>query len=127
VGVEGLLELNWSIWDAGVTHAKVEQAELAVTQSEQHRLAVERDVQTAWSRARADVDRLATETASWRTLQPNALDAYLYAESLYRGGAGSGLDVLDAFDDWTDTALGLVDATLAYRSAEAELQRLEGR
>jgi len=127
VGVEGMLELAWPLWNHGATRAQVSQAELTHTQAQQSKDAVAHDVELAWSHARQEVDHLAQQVAKWRQLEPLALDATLYAESLYRGGAGSGLDVMDAYDAWMEAGLSSNEATFAYRRAEAELARWEGR
>lgn len=54
---------------------------------------------------------------------PIAQDSYLRAESLYRGGAATALDVLDAFTQWLDASEAAAEATLGYREAAARLLR----
>jgi outer membrane protein TolC len=46
-------------------------------------------------------------------------DAYLDAESRYRGGAGMALEVLDAYSASVDAVVRLSDAISRYRIARA--------
>jgi outer membrane protein TolC len=57
---------------------------------------------------------------------PQARDSYLTAESEYRGGAGTAVDVLTAFQAWIDVESASIDAVLAYRDAEAAALRWGG-
>ena len=127
VGVEGMVEMSWPLLDWGVTRARVGQARQAATQQAQVRALQRHDVELAWSQARADLDQLAGEIETYQILVPIARDAYLYEESAYRGGAGNGLEVLDAFDAWTEAELQVTSATLEFRVASAQLDRWEGR
>jgi outer membrane protein TolC len=52
-----------------------------------------------------------------------ARDAYLQAESVYRGGQGTALNVLDAYDAWIQADQNRLDVVYSYRVAEAELYR----
>ena len=54
---------------------------------------------------------------------PVAEEAYLLAESSYRGGYASALDVLDAFDQWIQAGRSAAQAAFAYREAEARAIR----
>jgi outer membrane protein TolC len=54
---------------------------------------------------------------------PLARDAYLIAASLYRGGSGTALDVLDAFSSLLAAAQSRSDAVLGFRIAEATALR----
>ena len=50
---------------------------------------------------------------------PEARDSYLEAESRYRGGAASFLDVLEAHTAALDASVRLAEAVLRYRVAQA--------
>jgi outer membrane protein TolC len=54
---------------------------------------------------------------------PEARDSYLEAESRYRGGAGTSLEVLDAYAAATEAAVKLNDVTARYRIAQAVAAR----
>ena len=54
---------------------------------------------------------------------PLARDAYLIAASLYRGGGGTALDVLDAFSSLLAAAQSYGEAVLSFRIAEATALR----
>jgi outer membrane protein TolC len=50
---------------------------------------------------------------------PDARDSYLEAESRYRGGAATALEVLDAYATSVDGAVRLAQAVGQYRLARA--------
>jgi outer membrane protein TolC len=63
------------------------------------------------------------ELAERRRAAPLARDAYLSVESLYRGGVGTALEVLDAYTALVTTQQALADAVLGYRLAGAAAER----
>ena len=71
----------------------------------------------------ADVRQRLSGLTVRREAVPTARDTYLVAESLYRGGTGSSLDVLDAYRALLDAQIALAQATLQARVAEATLLR----
>jgi hypothetical protein len=103
----------------------VEQARLAADKAAQAKVVAEREARAAWSRAEADLAHLYDQVEAWRAGEPIARDAWLHAQSLYRGGDASGLEVIDAFDDWSQAGLDRIQATLDFRLAQARLQRWE--
>jgi len=54
---------------------------------------------------------------------PAAKDAWLEAESRYRGGTTTSLEVLDSYGSAIDAAVRLSDAASRYRIAQALLTR----
>ena len=54
---------------------------------------------------------------------PAARDAFLEAESRYRGGAATSLEVLDAYSSAVDAAVRFSDAVARYRIARAIADR----
>ena len=125
LGAEGLLTLSLPLWDHGLTRARIDQAQvqarMAGTQAEQAR----RQAHAAWAQAQAELRDLQTEQARQQELVPQADDAWLYAPSLYRGGQGSALDVLDALDTRTEVRVDAVQTTLDAWLAQARLHRWE--
>ena len=67
--------------------------------------------------------RLSQATAAAARAAQAAQDAYLQTESLYRGGQGTALDVLDAYDAWIQADQAQADATYNYRVSQADLIR----
>jgi outer membrane protein TolC len=63
------------------------------------------------------------ELATRRKALPTARDTYVVAESLYRGGTGTSLDVLDAYRTLLDAEIAAAQATFEVRVAEATLLR----
>lgn len=122
-GTEFTVSLFWPLWDLGVYRAQLTQAQLTADQARQTEVATRRQARLQWHRALADLSSLYREVQVRSANVPTARDSYLQAESLYRGGAGTALDVLDAYGSWVDAAIAAADATVRYRQAEARLRR----
>ena len=122
-GGELVLSVNMPLWDAGIQRSRVAQAELAQKAAKQRVSVTHRGVELAWQRAAADIRGLQREVEVRARTADTARDSYLQAESLYRGGAGSALEVLDAYDGWIAANQTFAEAVLRQRIAEAELVR----
>ena len=70
-------------------------------------------------KARAALKTLAREIDLLQKAAPAARDAWLDAESRYRGGAGTALEVLDAYSASVDAVVRLSEAVSRYRIARA--------
>jgi outer membrane protein TolC len=57
--------------------------------------------------------------------EPSARDAYLDAESRYRGGAASSLEVIDSYAASVDASVKLAQAVSRLRIAQALERRWE--
>jgi outer membrane protein TolC len=113
------LIFSWPIFDLGAVRARVAQADLELQQAKQKIVAARSDARANGEKARAAATSLAREIALLRKAVPTARDAYLDAESRYRGGAGTSLEVLDAYSAAVDAMVRLSDAVLRYRIARA--------
>jgi len=113
------LVLTWSVWDRGVLRARETQADLALAQARSRVEAEKRNASTQWNQARSAMRHLYREIESLSRAAPMARDAYLGAESRYRGGTATALDVLDSYAAALDATVRLSDATARYRLAEA--------
>lgn len=122
-GMEVTLSLSIPIWDSGVTHARVIQAQLSADQARQAAVVVKRQARLQWLRAGSALASLYRQVTARRRNVPIAQDSYLQAQSLYRGGAATALDVLDAYAAWIDASEAAAAAVLSYRVAEAQLLR----
>ncbi|HXZ86826.1 MAG TPA: TolC family protein, partial [Myxococcota bacterium] len=122
-GAEFLVLFNLPLWDAGVYRSRIAQADLARKAARQNVTATQRGVRLEWQRAAARLRNLLHEVQVRLQTIDTARDSYLQAESLYRGGAGSALEVLEAYDAWTSSNQAHADAELRYRLAEADLLR----
>jgi len=117
------LAFVWPIWDNGAARARVTQARLGL---ESARLALEverRGARLEWEKARAIQARLYRQIEILSRAEPDARDSYLDAESRYRGGTGTALDVLEAHGASVDAAVRRADAIARYRVAEAVAER----
>lgn len=122
-GGEFTIGLSLPLWDAGVYRARLAQAQLAARLAGDSVTVVLRQSQLAWQRATIELQRLSGEVTARANTIPVARDAYLLAESLYNGGSGTTLDVLDSFSLWISANQAYADAVLRYRQAEAQYIR----
>jgi outer membrane protein TolC len=110
---------SWPLWDLGGRRARLAQAELALSQASGAEEVRRRQARLQWEQARAAVAGTYREIQILTRALPDARDSYLEAESRYRGGAASSLEVLEAHTASVDAAVRLSDAMLRYRMAEA--------
>jgi outer membrane protein len=125
-GGEALVSLSWPLWDHGVYRHQLAAARLAFDQSVQAEIATRREARSEWYQARTDLTHLYAVVRLREQAVPDAEDSYLQMESLYRGGAGNALEVLDAYTQWIQAGLDAARGRLAYRLAEARAQRWGG-
>jgi outer membrane protein TolC len=120
------LDLSWPLWSAGAIDARVAESELALGEARKQEDAQRRRARLEWDQA-MDAERSAYRQSDIlsRAL-PTARDSYLEAESRYRGGAGSSLEVLDAFAASVDAEVRLAQAQMRWRIADALAKRWEG-
>jgi outer membrane protein TolC len=117
------LNLSLPLWNGGAISARSQRAELAVQRAAGEAERVRRQARLEYATARSDLRHRLDEIALRREAVPVARDSYLQAESEYRGGAGSALEVLDAFTSWLDARLAAEETLFGYRAAEARLIR----
>jgi outer membrane protein TolC len=119
LGYSLTLDFSMPLTGFGAIRARIAQAELALEQAQKSQHATETQAAFEWSLANRVMERAYRQYQLLSGAEPAARDAYLEAESRYRGGAGSSLEVLDAFSKSIDTAVRAVGAELAYRQAQA--------
>jgi outer membrane protein TolC len=117
------LTFSWPLLDLGAIRARVAQADLALQQAKQKVEVARRDARRNWEQARTALQTLAREIELLEGAAPAARDAHLEAESRYRGGAATALEVLDAYAASIDAAVRLSDALSRYRIARALTRR----
>jgi outer membrane protein TolC len=122
-GCSAALTFEWPIFDLGAIRARIAQADLALREAIQKVEVARRDSLLKWSQARSTVDSLAREIALLSHAAPAAHDAFLEAESRFRGGAATSLEVLDAYASAIDASVRLSDAAARWRIAQALLAR----
>jgi outer membrane protein TolC len=122
-GGEATLTFELPLWDLGIYKGRLAEAQAAVRETQQRRTVVTRQVHLAWSRAASNLSSLYEELQARDRGVAVARDAYLQAESLYRGGQGQALEVLDAFDAWAAAGQQRLDLIYSFRVADAELRR----
>lgn len=122
-GSEVTLWFHLPLWDRGVHAGRMQEAQATLQQAKQRQIVARRSADLAWSRAQSNLRNLYVELEARTEAVKVARDAYLQAESLYRGGQGRALEVLDAYDAWMQAGQDRLDVIYAYRLAQAELQR----
>lgn len=122
-GFEALFSLSFPLWDNGIYRGRLSKARDALSQSRFEREAIARDARLAFDRAASLSEERYREIRTREEALQSARDAYLQAESLYRGGAGSALEVLDAFRALVAAGQARAEALLDYRLAEARRLR----
>ncbi|MEO6952666.1 MAG: TolC family protein [Polyangia bacterium] len=123
LGVSATLLFSWAFWDFGIYRARLRQAELGRDQARANQLVVMRHARLESRRAGTDLENLFREIAARARTIPAARDSYLEAESLYRGGAGTALEVLDSYTQWIAAQNAYQVALLSYRIAAATALR----
>ncbi len=120
------LYLYLPLWDAGGYRARVLQAQQAVDQARAGEVAARRHARLEWERAHAALARIYEQIRILSKAAPDARDSYLEAESRYRGGAATSLEVLDAYSASVEALLRLADAVRRFRVAQALTLRWGG-
>jgi outer membrane protein TolC len=113
------LNLSWPIFDAGARKARGEAARLEVVQARQEEAAQMRDARRSWAQARLALASAWRDIEILRSAVGPARDAWIDAESRYRGGVASSLEVLEAYSGSVDAQIRLAEAVLRYRVAQA--------
>jgi outer membrane protein TolC len=128
-GFGGAVGLTFSmpLFDFGAIGARIAQADAVARKAQAELELARRRTRLQWTAAQEDLSSLFRELALRERLEPVAKDAYLAAEALYRGGAGTGLEVLDAYTAWLDSEVKLVQARQSLRDAQARVLRWEGK
>ena len=122
-GYSASLTLVWPVFDFGAIKARIAQADLALREATQKVEVARRDARLKWFQAKSAMETLAREVDLLSRSAPAARDALLDAESRYRGGAATSLEVLDAYASAVDAAVRLADATARFRIARALASR----
>ena len=126
LGVAAMLNYTWTLFDFGAYQARFEQARLARDRASAERVVIERKARMSFDTAALELQRLGAQLALRVRATAAARDAYLAAESVYRGGGGTSLAVIDAHRTWVDAALAEAALRLRYRTAQAQYRRWGG-
>lgn len=118
-GYELGLNFTWPFWNAGSYRARLAEGNLAVQQAARQETAVLRQARLNWSVAHEARTSAYEEFEILRQAVPQARDSYLEAEARYRGGAGTALEVLDAYTQSVTSAVALAQSALRYEIATA--------
>jgi len=111
--------LTWPLSGWGAIRARIAQAQLALEQSHKNVKAVSTSARLEWSQARGAMRVALAQYRLLSTAEPTSRDGLLEAESRYRGGVGTSLEVIDAFSAALDTSVAAIQSKLAWRTAQA--------
>jgi outer membrane protein TolC len=120
------LDISWDIWDSGTYRAKINEARQTAEKTAASIVVTQRQVGVEYARAKADLELWFREFQTRSHQLPLARSSYVAAESLYRGGRGTALNVLDAFDSLINVQLNRAQALFQLRLAHARLMRRSG-
>ena len=126
-GGEVLLNFRLPLWDRGVYRSRVAAANAELAGARDKQQVIRRSARLAWQRAASDLDDLYNEYQARQKAVSVARDAWLQAESVYRGGQGTALGVLDAYDAWMQASRSRLEVIYNYRVAKAQLARWGAR
>ncbi len=118
-GYSFTLVFVWNIWDPGAAHARIARASLGLQQSRLQLEVGRRDARLAWEKAHTALAHLYKQIEILSRAVPDARDSYLDAQSRYRGGTATALEVLDAQAAAVEAAVRRSDAIARYRVADA--------
>ena len=113
------IQFSWLLWDFGASDARIARARLDGRRARLEIAAREREAGLQSAKARQTAAALRREIDLLVRAQPAARDAWLEAESRYRGGAATALEVIDAHAAAVDAEVKLSQARSRLRIAEA--------
>ncbi|HXM79746.1 MAG TPA: TolC family protein [Thermoanaerobaculia bacterium] len=113
------LSLTWPVWDLGAIQARIRQAELRQKSAQQNIVFQKREAARQWAQAQTALATVYSLIQILTESAPAARDAYLEAESRYRGGAATAFEVLESYVASVDAAVRLNEAISRYRIAQA--------
>ena len=113
------MQVSWLLWDFGASEARVSRAKLDARRARLEITARRREAELQRAKAAATAGAMARQIEVLTRAEPSARDAYLDAESRYRGGAATSLEVIDAYAASVDASVKLAQAVSRLRIAEA--------
>lgn len=122
-GYSVTLAFTWNVFDFGAIRARIRQAELKLASAKQNVLFQAQEARRQRAQAAATLANTREQIRILSEASPAARDSYLEAESRYRGGAATSLEVLDAYAAAVDAVVKRADALSRYRIAQALLLR----
>lgn len=126
-GGTATLTYSWTVLDFGSYAARLRRARLEQQKAVANQTVTVRATRLAYEQAGVDLEILSRAIEANARATAAARDAYLSAESVYRGGSGTALAVVDAHRVWVSAAIAEANARLRYRVAEAAYVRWGGR
>jgi outer membrane protein TolC len=117
------LTFSWNVFDFGAIRARIRQAELKLSSARRNVAFQKQEALRQRAQAESTLANVREQIRILSDAAPSARDAYLDAESRYRGGAATSLEVLDAYAASVDAIVKRADALSRYRIAQALLER----
>ena len=119
------MQVSWLLWDFGASDARIARADLDARRARLEIASREREAGLQRARAAATARALSRQIDVLTRAEPSARDAYLDAESRYRGGAATSLEVIDAYAASVEASVKLAQALSRLRIAQALERRWE--
>ena len=119
------VQVSWLLWDFGASDARIARARIDGRRARLEITAREREAALQRAKARSAAGALRRQIDVLTRAEPVARDSWLEAESRYRGGAATALEVIDAYGAAVDASVKLSQAESRLRIAEALERRWE--
>jgi outer membrane protein TolC len=119
------MQVSWLLWDFGASDARIARAKLEARSAHLEVASRRREAGLQRAKAAATAEALTRQIDVLTRAEPSARDALLDAESRYRGGAASALEVIDAYAASIDASVKLAQAVSRLRIAQAVERRWE--
>jgi outer membrane protein TolC len=119
------MQVSWLLWDFGASEARIARAKLEARSAHLEVASRRREAELQRAKAATTAEALERQIAVLTRAEPSARDALLDAESRYRGGSASALEVIDAYAASIDASVKLAQAVSRLRIAQAVERRWE--
>jgi outer membrane protein TolC len=127
VGSSASATLNIPIWNWGLTHSKVVQADLKRKQAQRELSFAQRKLLAGIRSAYGEAQAALSELELLKSSAELAADSLRLTTLRYQSGESTVLEVVDAQNTLTQARNGYSDGVVRYRTALAGLQTLTGR
>lgn len=120
------LTASWSVFDSGLTKAKVKQADYGVTKADEQARQTLDSIQLEVRQAFLNMKEAEKRIATTHVTVDKAEEDFKIAQVRYAAGVGTNLDVLDAQLALTTAKTNYIQALYDYNTSKADLDKAMG-
>ncbi len=118
---------SWTLWDGGLREAEVREASAKLVEARAQRALAERRASDEVVRARLDLDSAVASRLKAEESARLARESYQVAETAFKAGAGTYLEVTDANAAVSNAEVGLLTEKLNVQLSTLRLIKATGR